>query len=102
MFIKTRGVHWRNFVGEEGNRQVNDPNAVAVYQEFRVVGHVPVPRNLAPRVFHFLARDTCKAFVEVTGKRVNRGAGYGLENPCTYRLYSPPAYIKKIDGLRHL
>ena len=58
-----------------------------------------VPRNLAPRVFHFLARDTCKAFVEVTGKRVNRGAGYGLENPCTYRLYSPPAYIKKIDGL---
>ena len=21
MFIKTRVVHWRNFVGEEGNRQ---------------------------------------------------------------------------------
>ena len=21
MFIKTRGVHWRNFVGEKGNRQ---------------------------------------------------------------------------------
>ena len=75
---------------EIGN--VYDPNAVAVYQEVRVVGHVP-------RVFLFLARDTCKAFVEVTGKRVNRGAGYGLENPCTYRLYSPPAYIKKIDGL---
>ena len=36
---------------EIGN--VYDPNAVAVYQEVRVVGHVPVPRNLAPRVFHF-------------------------------------------------
>ena len=69
---------------EIGN--VYDPNAVAVYQEVRVVGHVPVPRNLAPRVFHFLARDTCKTFVEVTGKRVNRGAGYGLENPCTQYL----------------
>ena len=61
---------------EIGN--VYDPNAVAVYQEVRVVGHVPVPRNLAPRVFHFLARDTCKAFVEVTGKRVNRLAGESL------------------------
>ena len=78
---------------EIGN--VYDPNAVAVYQEVRVVGHVPVPRNLAPSL-PFLARNTCKAFVEVTGKRVNRGAGYGLENPCTYRLYGPPAYIKKI------
>ena len=102
-----RGYHvykdsWSATIGETllvkreiGN--VHDPNAVAVFQEDRVVGHVP--RNLAPSLFHFLARDTCKAFVEVTGKRVNRGAGYGLEIPCTYRLYGPPAYIKKMDGL---
>ena len=23
----------------------------------------------------------------MTGNKVNRGAGYGLEVPCTYRLY---------------
>ena len=51
------------------------------------------------RIFHFLARDACKAFVEVTGNRVNRGAGYGLEIPCTYRLYCPQQYIKRMDEL---
>ena len=27
------------------------------------------------------------------GERVNRGAGYGLEVPCVYRLYGPRVYI---------
>ncbi len=49
--------------------------------------------------FIFLSRDTCKAFVEVTGSRVNRGAGFGLEIPCKYRLCGPPAYIRKMDEL---
>ena len=93
---------WNATIGENllvkreiGNAK--DPNAVAVYKEDSIVGHVP--SNLAPRFFHFLSRDTCKAFVEVTGNRVNRGAGYGLEIPCTYRLYGPSAYIKKMDEL---
>ena len=34
----------------------------------------------------FLRRDINKGFAEVTGDKVNRGAGYGLEVPCTYRL----------------
>ena len=58
-----------------------DSNAVAVLKEDSIVGHVP--RNLSPRLFHFLRRDVNNAFAEVTGQKVNRGAGYGLEIPCT-------------------
>ena len=65
---------------------VKDSNAVAIFKDV-IVGHVP--RNLASRIFHFLARDACKAFVEVIGNRVNRGAGYRLEIPCTCCLYGP-------------
>ena len=52
---------------------VKDSNAVAIFKEDVIVEHVP--RNLASRIFHFLTRDACKAFVKVTGNRVNRGAG---------------------------
>ena len=74
-----------------------DANAVAVLKEDSVVGHVP--RNLSSKLFHFLRRDVNKAFVEVTGPKVNRGAGYGLEIPCVYRLYGPPAYIQRMKEL---
>ena len=47
----------------------------------------------------FLRRDVNNAFAEVTGQKVNRGAGYGLEIPCTYRLYGPLAYITKMKEL---
>ena len=33
-----------------------------------------------------------KGFAEVTGPRVNRRAGYGLEIPCVYKLYGPKPY----------
>ena len=67
-----------------------DSKAVAVLKEDVIVGHVP--RNLSPSLFQFLRRDVNKTFAELTGQKVNRGAGYGLEIPCTYRLYGPPAY----------
>ena len=51
-----------------------DSHAVAVLNEDVIVGHVPY--NLAPVVEMFLRREV---FAEVTGSRVNRGAGYGLE-----------------------
>ena len=38
--------------------------------------------NLAPIVSSFLSRGFNKGMLEVTGERVNRGAGYGLEVPC--------------------
>ena len=65
----------------------HDVHAVAVYFEDQVVGHVPY--NIAPKMSAFLRRDVNKGFAEVAGDRVNHGAGYGLEVPCTYRLYGP-------------
>ena len=59
-----------------------------------IIGHVPY--NLAPYLSRFLARDVNKAFAEVTGEKVNRRAGYGLEIPCVYRLYGPKAYVDKM------
>ena len=56
-----------------------------------VVGHIPY--NLAPKVSAFLKRDV-KGFAEITG--MNRGAGYGLEVPCVYRLYGPKVYVNKL------
>ncbi len=63
---------------------IRHQSAVAVIRDGEVVGHVPY--NLAPTVSQFLRRDCNKAFVEVTGDRVNRGAGYGVEVPCVYRF----------------
>ena len=37
-----------------------------------------------------------KAFGEITGAMDNRGAGYGLEVPCVYRLYGPNVYVDKL------
>ena len=49
-------------------------------------------------------RDVNKAFARVTGGKVNRGAGYGLEIPCVYQFYGPKPYIDKlrevIDSLK--
>ena len=72
----------------------HDVHAVAVYYDNDVVGHIPY--NLAPKVSAFLKRDVNKGFAEITGERVNRGAGYGLEVPCVYRLYGPKVYVNKL------
>ena len=70
---------------------------MAVLKEDVIVGHVP--RNFSARLIQFLRRDVNKVSVEVTGQYVNRGAGYGLEITCTYRLYGPPAYINRMQDL---
>ena len=62
-----------------------------------IVGHIPY--NFAPLISSFLARDCNKGMVEITGERVNRGAGYGLEVPCVYRLYGPQKYIQRLEGM---
>ena len=47
----------------------------------------------------------CQPFYEETSTRplcdkINRGAGYGLEVPCVYRLYGPKVYIDEgVDTL---
>ena len=72
-----------------------DSKAVAILKENVTVGHVP--QIIAPRLFHFLRRDVNKAFAEVTGHKVNRGAGYGLEILCIYRLYGPPTSLTDVS-----
>ena len=83
-----RGLHaydWEPAVGEtlQLKREPDnhwDKYAVAVVKaDGAIVGHLPY--NLAPIVSPFLARDFNKGTAEITGNRVNRGAGYRIEAP---------------------
>ena len=74
---------------------IKDENAVAIIlHDKTVVGHVPF--HLAPLFSQFLKRNFYKGMVKVTGDRVNRGDGYGLDIPCIYTLHGPTIYIKVI------
>lgn len=101
-----RGYHsymnvWEPRVGEilalerEPNNTM-DRLAVSVVRSGRVVGHVPF--NLAPIFSHFLKRPFNQGTVEITGEKVNRGGGFGLELPCMYRLYGPKAYVERAEA----
>ena len=58
------------------------------------MGHFPY--NITSLLSSFLRRDCNKGFGEVTGNALNRGAGYGMEVPCKYRLYGPREYIARL------
>ena len=102
-----RGYHaymdsWTPVIGQTllVNREPTNPkdkNAMALYEDDSIIGHVPY--NLAPYLSRFLTRDVNKAFAEVTGEKVNRRAGYGLEIPCVYRLYGPKAYVDRMKEI---
>ena len=103
-----RGYHtykdiWEPFVGEtlllkREPTDVKDRSAVAVMKETEVVGHVPC--NMSSTLSMFLQQDCNKGFTEVTGNCVNRGAGYGMEVPCSlYRLYGPTVYIQRLQQI---
>ena len=64
------------------NENQHDKFAVAILLEEQIVGHVP--KNLS-KIFHqFMKIPNCTIRCKVTGKRVNRGAGYGFEIPVQY------------------
>ena len=93
-----RGYHtylniWEPLLGEclrcakEPENEV-DKHAVAVVRinsrnEEVVVGHVPMVISM------YLPLPRCTLSVEVTGKRINRGAGYGLEIPAKFHFHGP-------------
>ena len=102
-----RGYHeykhiWDPIVGKtlRLERQPNnhkDRCAVAVKKDNVTVGHIPY--NLAPTISAFLSRGVNAGFVEVTGPKINRGGGYGLEIPCIYRFYGSQLYVDRLQGL---
>ena len=102
-----RGVHaykdiWEPREGEvlllkREPDNIEDRFAVAVIKSEQIVGHVP--KTLAPVISQFLKRDCNKGMVRITGKRINRGGGFGLEAPCIFRLYGPDAYLARLKKL---
>ena len=48
------------------------------------MGHIPLAISKCISLFLTLPRTFLET--EVTGKRINRGGGYGLEVPCKYRI----------------
>ena len=84
---------WNPKLGDNGvevKHEVNnehDKFAIAIYQCKRIVGHVP--KNLSKFFHQFLPLPNCTISYEVTGKRVNRGGGYGLEIPVKYTFLGP-------------
>ena len=55
--------------------------------------------RLARVISQFLKRDCNKGVVQITGKQVNRGGGFGLEAPCIFRLYGPESYLRRLKEL---
>ena len=70
-------------VKQERDNQ-HDKHAVAVVKDGIIVGHVP--RDICKNVFYFLSCDGNAAFCEITGEWCNRGAVYGVEIPCEFKL----------------
>ena len=90
-----RGYHvyidiWIPKVGDENfclkseNENQHDTFAVAIVLEERIVGHVP--ENLSEIFHQFMKISNCTIGCKVTGKRVDRGAGYGLGILVQYRF----------------
>ena len=102
-----RGYHdyqavWQPSVGkvlllQTEPTNIKDNKAVAIVKNTLVVGHVPV--KLSVLFCQFLSRACNKGTVEVTGAVVSRGAGYGMEVPCKYRLYGTRAYVERVQTI---
>ena len=102
-----RGHHeyyktWTPVIGQllpvrRESSNVHDPFAVAVWKGGEVVGHAP--KSLSKTMSFFLNYDGNVVFCEVTGPRVNRGVGLGMEVPCVYKFYGRRSHIKKLEDI---
>ena len=106
-----RGYHaymniWKPLIGEvltctrEPSNEV-DKNAVAIIREDSwgkrsIVGHIP--ENFSRFSSMFLTIPNSRIEVQVIGKRVNRGGGYGLEIPVIYRFVGPHKLVKWMEA----
>ena len=96
---------WSPLIGEilnckrEPSNEV-DKYAVAIirkdsWENESIVGHVP--ENISKCCSMFLTIPNTAIEVQVVGKRVNRGGGYGLEIPVIYRFFGAERLVKWLD-----
>ena len=85
----------RAFLREPENAK--DKNAVAITEEGRIVGHIPL--GLSKFVLCFLKREGHEGVAIICGKRINRGGGLGLEIPVGYKFFGGPSYLDRLDKL---
>ena len=95
-----RGYHaymkiWNPKLGDNDVEVKHDKFAIAIFHSKRIVGHVP--KNLSKFFYQFLSLPNCTISCEVTGKRVNRGGGYGLEILVKYTFLGPNKAIEWIE-----
>ena len=73
-------------------------HAVAIVEDSgRIVGHIPL--GLSRIVSSLLTRSNHKVTAKICGKRINRGAGLGLEIPVIYTIYGGKKYLDRLDKL---
>jgi hypothetical protein len=102
-----RGHHdysrvWKPRIGEVLKLVVEPSNchdrlAVAVMKGLNIVGHVP--RHTCKTFFLKKKKDGSTGYCEVTGRRLNCGAGLGVEVPCLYRVYGRSAYVDRLKEI---
>ena len=75
-----------------------DPHAVAITENNgQAVGHILL--GLSKTVSSFLKRVNHRGEAVICGKRVNRGAGMGLEIPVLYKFYGEQRYLTRLEKL---
>ena len=98
ILVKAYMNMWNPKLGDndvEVKHEVNnehDKFAIAIFHSKRIVGHVP-----KKFFYQFLSLPNCTISCEVTGKRENRGGGYGLEIPVKYTFLGPNKGIEWIE-----
>ena len=92
---------WNPKLGDndvEVKHEVNnehDKFTIAILHSKGIVRHVP--KNLSKFFYQFLSLPKYTISCEVTGKRVSRGGGFGLEIPVKYTFLGPNKAIEWIE-----
>ena len=81
-------------VHEKNNK--SDKFAMAVLKSGRIVGHAPRENS---KIMYFYMQRGGKITVRVTGTKVNRSEGVGLEIPGTYTFVGPEKDTKGLAKL---
>ena len=77
---------------EPGDGNEYDKNAVAVIIDVKIGEHIP--KNLSKTFKRFLTLPNCTIKCTVIGKRVNHGAGFGLEIPINFKFLGAAEVIQ--------